>query len=691
MVLQRYVYLLCTALFLMMAAPASAQSTVSLTSSSGHPDDEVEVSVMLSNALSATALQINIPHSPYLSYVDGSVVLNTQMVSASHNLSVSDDNNTLNIYVYDMSLNTFREGTGALITFRLKLGTEPANYELKPEVILSDAAGKALPVSTQAGNVTILSPKISLGTTEFDFGSVPIRSTYKKEVSVSNIGNETLTISDVKSESNLFKASPTSMTIAAGQQKTLTIEYSPQNEGNDATDITLVSDAVNGNKTVHVTATPFSVNTLSVANASGQTGEEVTIHVSMQNMESIVAVQCCFTLPDALSYVEGSAVLSGRTTSHQISGTVKGDKLSFFILSESNVALSGNEGELFTFKLLLNGTGGDYPLTPEDVLLSNIDGRDMTSDINSAVIRITAPKIVCDSELDFGRVMMAETVKRSFAIKNGGEAPLTIERIAFSDEAFSVTDAANLPTIAAGQTAEIEVCYRPSGEGTFTCIMQIYSDDPQNRMQVVDIKGGAYFYNQLALSGMAVGGQSDRYAVTVSMQNSLPIAGMQFDLHWIAGMAPVQEAVSMSSRATDYKATMTKLTENSYRVYIYSERNTPIDSGDGPVVTLIYNKVEEQVSYDKTSILADQIILSTTDGHNCASSSTAELIIGDFSGLMGDANNDGQINVTDITCIVNYLLEFSSTGFIMSQADMNQDHRITITDVVELIHAILHQ
>ena len=54
--LQRYVYLLCTALSLMMAVPASAQSTVSLTSSSGRPGDEVEVSVMLSNAQTATAV-----------------------------------------------------------------------------------------------------------------------------------------------------------------------------------------------------------------------------------------------------------------------------------------------------------------------------------------------------------------------------------------------------------------------------------------------------------------------------------------------------------------------------------------------------------------------------------------------------------------------------------------------------------
>ena len=302
--LQRYVSILCMALSMMMTVPASAQTTVSLTSSSGHPGDEVEVSVMLSNAQSATALQINIPHSPFLSYGDGSAVLNAQRVSGSHSLSVSDKDNLLSLYVYDLSLNTFQGGTGVLVTFRLKLGMEPGSYELKPEAVLSDKTGKTLPTSAQGGTVKILGPKISLDPAVVDFGSVPIRSTYTKKVSVSNTGNEALNVSEIKSGSALFKVSPASMTIAAGQQNTLTIEYSPQNDGSDLADITLVSDATNGKQAVHVTASPFSENILSVANASGQAGETVTVSVSMRNMEPIVAAQCCFTLPEALKYVD---------------------------------------------------------------------------------------------------------------------------------------------------------------------------------------------------------------------------------------------------------------------------------------------------------------------------------------------------------------------------------------------------
>lgn len=690
--LQRYVFILGMALS-MMIVPASAQSTVSLTSSSGHSGDEVEVSVMLSNAQSATALQINIPHSPYLNYVDGSAVLNTQRVSGSHSLSVSDKDNLLRLYVYDLSLNTFQEGTGAFMTFRLKLGKEPGSYELKPEAVLSDKASKPLSVSVKGGEVKIIGPKISLDATVVDFGSVPIRSTYNKKVSVSNTGNETLNVSEIKSGSALFKVSPASMTIAAGQQKTMTIEYSPQNDGSDFADITLISDAANGNQSVHVTASPFSENILSVADASGQAGEKVTVSVSMQNMEPIVAAQCCFTLPEALKYVEGSAVLSGRTTngSHHISGTIEGDRLSFFIHSESNTTLSGSEGELFSFKLLMDGTGGDYSLKPEDVILSNANGRDMTSEVKGAVIRIAAPKMECASELTFGRVPVAETVKKVFAIRNSGESPLVIQRIEFTDEAFSVAEA-TLPTIAAGKTHDLEVCYRPSGEEEFSGVMQIYCNDPQNRMLAIMVSGTTYAPNQIELSGSDVSGQPGQYALNVSLQNTLPIVGMQFDLHWIPEMVPAPEVLSLSTRTAGHKVEIIKQEEGCYRVYLYSLDNVPIAPGSGPVLTLIYiNKVEGQGYNDNTTILADQIILSTAEERNCSSSQSATCHVGNLTGILGDANNDGQVNYADVTCITHYLFNMDVPEFVESQANINKDQSINIADVVEIINVIKKQ
>jgi len=687
--LQRYLLILCLALSQITAVRVSAQSTVSITSSSGHPGDEVEMQVMLGNAQSATALEINIPHSPYLSYVDGSAILNAQRVSKSHQISASDNDNLLSLYVYDLSLNTFKEGTGVFLTFRLKVGNEPGTYDLKPTVVLSDPSSKSLPVSVQGGSVKIISPKITLSEKEVDYGSVPIRSTHSKEVSVVNAGNETLTISEIKSGSALFKVSPTSMAIAAGQKSTLTIDYTPQNYGSDNTDITITSDAANGKQTIHVIAAPYSVNTLSVADASGQAGEEVTVHVTMQNMEPIVAAQCCFTLPEALKYVEGSATISERAPkgSHQLSGTLEDSRLSFYIHSVSNTAMSGNDGELFTFRLQLDGTGGSYQLKPEDVILSNTDGRDMTSGTNGATIRIAAPKMECASELDFGRVPVAETIKKRFTIKNSGESPLSIQRIAFSSEAFNLSEA-TLPTIPAGNASDVEVCYRPSGVEDFTGMMQIYSNDPQNRMQAVEINGSTYSPNTIELSGEGVNGQPSQYALTVSLQNALPIVGMQFDLHWMSEMVPDKQSFKLSNRTVGYQVDITKKEEGHYQVFLYSLNNTPITPGKGAVISLIYNKVGGLSDFNNTTILANQIILSTAEEHNCASSPSATWRVGGLSGILGDANNDGHVNTADIDCITNYLLEKDALELVESQADMNKDQRITIADVVEIIHVI---
>jgi hypothetical protein len=101
--------------------------------------------------------------------------------------------------------------------------------------------------------------------------------------------------------------------------------------------------------------------------------------------------------------------------------------------------------------------------------------------------------------------------------------------------------------------------------------------------------------------------------------------------------------------------------------------------------------VEGQGYNDKTTILADQIILSTAEERNCASSPSAICYVGDLTGILGDANNDGQVDYADVTCITNYLLKMDVPGFVEYQADINQDKIINITDVVEIIHAIKKQ
>ena len=58
--------------------------------------------------------------------------------------------------------------------------------------------------------------------------------------------------------------------------------------------------------------------------------------------------------------------------------------------------------------------------------------------------------------------------------------------------------------------------------------------------------------------------------------------------------------------------------------------------------------------------------------------------------IKGDANNDGQVTITDAVAIVNYILGNASANFNLFAADVNRDGNITITDAVGVVNIILN-
>ena len=57
--------------------------------------------------------------------------------------------------------------------------------------------------------------------------------------------------------------------------------------------------------------------------------------------------------------------------------------------------------------------------------------------------------------------------------------------------------------------------------------------------------------------------------------------------------------------------------------------------------------------------------------------------------FLGDVNNDSIINISDVTCLINYLLRKDPTNVNLANADMNQDQTINISDVTGLISYLL--
>ena len=56
---------------------------------------------------------------------------------------------------------------------------------------------------------------------------------------------------------------------------------------------------------------------------------------------------------------------------------------------------------------------------------------------------------------------------------------------------------------------------------------------------------------------------------------------------------------------------------------------------------------------------------------------------------MGDVNHDGQVNITDVTIMVDKVLGGQPKVFYKENADMNHDGQVNITDISTVVNITL--
>lgn len=602
---------------------AIASNTITLSSVSGTPQTEVEVVVSLDNTDAITALEMVLPLGEHLSYVNGSATLATTR-SNGHQLSAAQVGQELRIYVYSLSLNALQGDTSELLTFRLLLGNEPANYTLTPTVVLSNVQGTSIAGSVQAGSATIQAPKLQIVNPQIDYGHIPIRATYTKNLQLKNVGNLPLTIENIATTDQLFVPKQTTLTIEAQQTAAVTIEYAPIERGAVNHKVMVTSNAINGEQVATIVADPFSVNELHIGTASGIADSIVTVSLTMNNMEPIVAMQCAFKLPKQLEYVANSLQPNAvRSNGHQALSTVHGDTLVLMLYSISNQPLHANDGEVATFQLRLNGSSGTYYLKPIDVVLSNITEENMVSATSQGKVTIKAPAISSNASIAFGSHAITEEAYATYSVRNNGSAPLVLERATFLAEGYRVVE--ELPiTIANYKTTTITVAYQPTEEGDFSTTMNLYTNDPNNRLKTVALSGHTFEPNTLALSGQ--NNKDGTYTLSVALENYSDIVAVQYDVHWRSDITTAQAAFKPTTRMQNHNAVVTPLDEDSYRIIIYSISNATLVGHEGELHQLVFTP-QGSVDYCGDMITVDNVVLSNAKGADKTSATTPALAV----------------------------------------------------------------
>lgn len=670
---------------------AWADNVVTISTTEGAPGDEVMVSVSLTNTDAVSSLQVSIPLDENLTLVDGSGQKGTRC--SSHSLTVGVKDGVLNVLVYSLSMAAITGNSGEVASFRLKLGNNPTTVALTPsKTVLTSSSGLPVEASAVGGEVTIRCAKAQYSTMEVDFGAVPICSTYQETVTVTNVGNDDLTLTDlVFSDINVFSSTTSlPLTLEPGASQDLNITYAPVERGSISKTLKVECNSISKLNTIRLKAQPFAVNELHIQDASGISDEEVTVTMSMNNMDAVSGYQVEFNLPEQLQYVENSFALSDRKQDHTSIASLNGTTLRIIVYSPNDKPLTGNDGVIGTFRVKLIGRYGTE-LTPSRTVLSatiNNSVENVVSAVYGGYIDIQSPTISTDDVLDFGAVPVTEACEQTFTISNFGSAPLTVSRILFNNENLNVSETLPL-VVPSGENRDITVVYGSVEQTAFEATMQIYSNDPDLRLREVMVRGSRFAPNYISISTNDVSA-GDNLKVEVSVDNYDPMTGLQFDLTYPGQyFESFDNNVTLTARATGMTVIARQIDANTLRYFCYFLSGGSVAAGSGEVMT-IQLKPKNNVVGGSYSVSLSNITFGTTDMANkYAGEETLQSMFEAEDFLLGDVNDNGEIDIGDAVCIVNYLVNKLNSVFIEVAADLNGNNQIDIGDAVMVVNILV--
>ena len=199
--------------------------------------------------------------------------------------------------------------------------------------------------------------------------------------------------------------------------------------------------------------------------------------------------------------------------------------------------------------------------------------------------------------------------------------------------------------------------------------------------------------NYLSLDDVSVM-HGDTIVVPVMMENENEITAFQTDIYMVNGFEVIKEEndeyhVELSGRkGRDHVIMASETPDGAIRVASYSPTLKTYRNNEGELFYITV-KVPEDGNGVYPFILKN-IRLTTVDEDEVLSPDAfCNIAVAPF--IKGDANESGEVTVTDVVVTAKYILFQNPEPFNLEAADMNGDGKITITDVVKIANLVLDQ
>jgi len=294
----------------------------------------------------------------------------------------------------------------------------------------------------------LLSPSAS----SLNFPATLVGTSSSQAISLANTGTGSVTISQISSTGAGFSVSgfSGSVTLAAGQSLSLSVNFSPATVGSVAGSLAVVSTATNSPATIVLSGSGIQPQ-ISVTPASTNFGNVILGSAGTQTLT--------VSNPGTANLSVTQALLSG--TGFSLSG----------LTLPLNVPPGGSTSFSVKFAPASAGTfSGNLTLTNNSPNSSSAVALVGTG--VSSTLQISASP----TSLGFGNLTTGTSATQSVILTNAGNSALTLSQDTLTGSGFSVTGLALPLTLSAGQSTSISVAFAPTTTGNFSGTISVTSN-----------------------------------------------------------------------------------------------------------------------------------------------------------------------------------------------------------------------
>jgi Abnormal spindle-like microcephaly-assoc'd, ASPM-SPD-2-Hydin len=293
---------------------------------------------------------------------------------------------------------------------------------------------------------------LAISPATFNFGSVQVGSMGSATITLTNSGNESVSITQASATGTGFSANGLSAgaTIAAGQSTTFTAQFAPTTAGSASGSISVGSNAPNSPLTIALSGSGSQAQisavppTAGFGNVSTGTSNSQTIELANNGTANLV--------------------ISGAT----VSGAG-------FTITGLSTPLTIPTGSNKTFNAVFTPTAAGA-VTGSISLTSNAPNSPFTIALSGTGAAGTHVLAFSTANLSFGSVNVGSNSDLSAALTNTGNSSVTISAANISGAGFTVSGVSSGETLSAGQSIPITVQFAPATAGAVSGNVSLISN-----------------------------------------------------------------------------------------------------------------------------------------------------------------------------------------------------------------------